>query len=47
MKEVTTRTFGLLIAYLLPGFASLFCFAFWLPTFQQLIESFISDPGIY
>lgn len=50
MKETTTRSFGLLIAYLLPGIAC-FCYvAIWWQPFKSLLEKFMvskSDIGSF
>jgi hypothetical protein len=42
MKDLNIKSFGLLIAYLLPGFACIFCFAFWIDSFKNLIDGFMS-----
>ncbi len=42
MKELNIKSFGLIIAYLLPGFACIFCFAFWIDSFEDLINGFMS-----
>ena len=42
MKDLNIKIFGLIIAYLLPGFACIFCFAFWIDSFEDLIDGFMS-----
>jgi hypothetical protein len=43
MKDVTTRSFGLLIAYLLPGLACFCCVALFSSEFKGLLSSFITS----
>jgi len=50
MKDITTRSFGLLIAYLLPGIACFCYMSLWLRPFQDLLKNFMkstSDIGSF
>jgi hypothetical protein len=41
MKDVTSTSFGLVIAFLLPGFAAFFALSFWSPHVQALFLKFL------
>lgn len=41
MKDVSSTTFGLIIAFLLPGFAGVFALSFWAPAVADLFSRFI------
>jgi hypothetical protein len=41
MKDVTSTSFGLVIAYLLPGFAAFFALSFWSPPVRDLFTKFL------
>jgi hypothetical protein len=41
VKDVSSTTFGFLIAYLLPGFAGLFAISFFAPPVQRLFSQFV------
>jgi hypothetical protein len=41
MKDITSTSFGLVIAYLLPGFAAFFALCFWSPPIQDLFSKFL------
>lgn len=43
MKDVTTTSFGLIIAYLLPGLAGLYSLSFWFPRIAELFAKFGSS----
>jgi len=40
MKDVTSTAFGLLIAFLLPGFVGLYTLTFWSPTVRHVFDNF-------
>lgn len=42
MIDITTTSFGLLIAYLLPGLATLFGLSYWVPELRSLFNAFLS-----
>ncbi len=42
MKDVTTTSFGLVIAYLLPGFIGLYGMSFWFPGLRQVYSAFLT-----
>ncbi len=42
MKDVTTTSFGLVIAYLLPGFVGLYGMSFWFPGLRQVYSTFLT-----
>jgi hypothetical protein len=41
MKDVTSTSFGLLMAYLLPGFVGLWSFTFWSTGLRKIFETFL------
>ena len=41
MEDVTSTSFGLVIAYLLPGFAAFFAVSFWSPPISDLFSKFL------
>ena len=41
VKDVSSTTFGFIIAYLLPGFAGMFGISFFAPPVQELFSQFI------
>lgn len=43
MKDVSSTTFGMAIAYLLPGFAGMFALSFWAPSVQDLFSKFVES----
>jgi hypothetical protein len=45
MKEVSSTSFGLVIAYLLPGFAGFFALSFWSTSVQQMFFTFVEAPS--
>jgi hypothetical protein len=50
MKDITSTSFGLLIAFLLPGVLGLLGLAFWLPVPRQLFRTFLtaqSNVGLF
>ena len=50
MKDITTTTFGLMIAYLLPGLFGLYTCSFWSPTIRSQFELFskaASNAGLF
>lgn len=40
--DITSTSFGLLIAYLLPGLVTLFGLSYWLPDLRRLFETFLN-----
>jgi hypothetical protein len=42
MIDITTTSFGLLIAYLLPGLAMLFGMSYWIPELRTLFNAFLT-----
>jgi hypothetical protein len=42
MKDVTSTSFGLLIAFLLPGLAGLYSVSFWSPAVRRLFQTFLT-----
>lgn len=42
MKDVTSTSFGLLIAFLLPGLAGLYTISFWAPAVRRVFETFLT-----
>jgi hypothetical protein len=42
MKDVTSTSFGLLIAFLLPGLLALFGFALWEPSLASIFNTFLT-----
>lgn len=49
MKDVTTTSFGLIIAYVLPGMVGLYSLTFWSDTLRQVSNTFLnakSDLGL-
>ncbi len=42
MKDVSSTTFGLLIAFLLPGFVGLYGLTYWSPGVSRLFDSFLT-----
>jgi hypothetical protein len=42
LKDVTVTSFGLLIAYLLPGLAGLYGLSFWITPLQKTFETFLT-----
>ena len=42
MKDVTVTSFGLVIAYLLPGLGTLYTLSFWVPEIQSLFQTFLT-----
>lgn len=42
MKDVTSTSFGLLIAFLLPGLVGLYGISFWSPTVRRVFETFLT-----
>src|SRR5437879_6585940 len=50
MKDITTTTFGLIIAYLLPGLSGLYTCSFWSPTIATQFDAFSkaeSNAGLF
>jgi hypothetical protein len=50
MKDVTSTSFGLLIAYLLPGLVALYAFSLWLNSIQSQFKVFLtaeSNVGLF
>jgi len=50
MKDITTTTFGLIIAYLLPGLFGLYTCSFWSPAIRAQFEAFSkaeSNAGLF
>lgn len=50
IKNITTRSFGLIIAYLLPGFVCVLAISYWWVSLRELIENFLkskSDVGSF
>src|ERR1044072_4975504 len=50
MKDVTSTSFGLLIAFLLPGVAGLYVLSFWFPTVDEWLRTFLtaqSNAGLF
>ncbi len=43
IKDVTSESFGLLIAYLLPGLMGLFGIAMWSATLRRLLATFLTE----
>jgi hypothetical protein len=49
MKDITTTSFGLIIAYLLPGFVGLYSLTFWFNSIKEVARTFYaaqSDLGL-
>ncbi len=42
MKDITTTSFGLVIAYLLPGITSLYGLSFWFSDLEKMFRSFLT-----
>ena len=42
MKDVTVTSFGLVIAYLLPGLSLLYTLGFWFPEIHSLFQAFLT-----
>jgi hypothetical protein len=42
MTDITTTSFGLIIAYLVPGFAGLYALAFWFSGVRKLFDTFVT-----
>ncbi len=42
MKDVTSTSFGLLVAFLLPGLAGLYSISFWSPPIRRVFETFLT-----
>jgi hypothetical protein len=42
MKDITTTSFGLIIAYLLPGFVGLYGMSFWFSGLRQVYSAFLT-----
>lgn len=42
MKDVTSTSFGLLIAFLLPGFVGLYALSFWCSTLRRVFDTFLT-----
>ena len=40
--DITSTSFGLLIAYLLPGLVTLFGLSFWVPALRSMFEAFVT-----
>jgi hypothetical protein len=50
MKDVTSTSFGLVIAFLLPGLAALYALTFWSPRADKVLQQFLtskSDLGLF
>jgi hypothetical protein len=43
IKDVTSTSFGLVIAYLLPGFVALFSLSFWFDSAQRAFHTFLTS----
>ena len=43
MKDVTVTSFGLVIAYLLPGLIGLYGLVFWSKTFKEMFSTFLTS----
>ena len=42
MADVTSTSFGMIIAYILPGFTALYSASFWSPKVQHLFDQFVT-----
>jgi hypothetical protein len=50
MKDITTTSFGLVIAYLVPGMTGLYGLALWIPDLQKMFTAFLtaeSNVGLF
>jgi hypothetical protein len=50
MKDITSTSFGLLIAFFLPGLAGFYGLAFWSPTVKNVFDTFLtaeSNVGLF
>lgn len=50
MKDITSTSFGLVMAYLLPGLVGLYGASFWLPPIRQMLRTFLtvqSNVGLF
>jgi hypothetical protein len=45
MKDVTSTSFGLVIAFLLPGLSALACLPFWSADSKSLLQEFVKAPN--
>ena len=45
MKDITSTTFGLLIAFFMPGIVALYAVSYWSDQLQDVFQTFITSPS--